>query len=179
MKILSCFLICFIFLSCAKEKNYPFQPLSSAGLIQYKVNGQLVMMDNSDTVNKAGATLTRQLKGFLPETRYLFNVQNGVDNIIIASIVTDSLQLINYHYDSAYMHSSTSATFAFAYDGQGGVIHYKGDYLDVNIFSYKNARVSGTFSAKLTPLAGILDYNNRNSVIITDGIIDNVPVSYQ
>jgi hypothetical protein len=179
MKILSCLFTCIVFLSCGKEKNYPFVPSSTSGLIQYKVNGQLVVMDNADTINKNGVSFAKQLKGFLPETRYFLNAQkNGVDNSFVTSIVTDSLQLINYHYDSAYMHASATATFAFTYDGQGGAIYYKGDYLDVNIFSYKNARVSGTFSAKLTPLAGILDYNNRSSVIITEGILDNVPVSY-
>lgn len=178
MRRLSCLLTFIVLLSCEKEKNYPFSPSSASGLIQYKVNGQLVVMDNADTLNKAGAVLTRQLKGPLPETRYLLNAQNGIDNTIIAAIVIDSLQLINYHYDSSYLHTSASGTFALAYNGEGAVIHYKGDYLDVNIFSYKNARVSGTFSAKLTPLAGILDYSSRNSVVITEGVIDNVPVHY-
>jgi len=108
----------------------------------------------------------------------LLNAQNGVDNTIVAAIVTDSLRLINYHYDSAYMHASTSGTFALAYNGEGAVIHFNGDYLDVNIFSYRNGRLSGTFSAKLTPLAGISDYSTRNSVIITEGEIVNVPVKY-
>jgi hypothetical protein len=108
----------------------------------------------------------------------LLNAQNGVDNTIIAAIVTDSLNLVNYHYDSAYLHTSASGTIALAYNGQGAVIYFNGDYLDVNIFSYRNGRISGTFSAKLTPLEGGLDYNNRNSVIITDGQINNVPVNY-
>lgn len=178
MKLRFGLFISIIFLSCGKVKDYPFQPSSESGSIQYKLNGQLIVMDNADTLNHGGAVIARQLKGLLPETRYLINAQNGVDNTLVAAMVTDSLQLINYYYDSAYMHTSTSGTFALAYNGQGAVIHYKGDYIDVNIFSYKNARISGTFSAKLTPLAGITDYSNRNSVIITDGKIDNVPVSY-
>ena len=178
MRILSCLLTCIIFLSCSKEKNYPFQPSSASGLIQYKINGQLIVMDNSDTINNAGAAFAKQLKGFLPETRYLLNAQKGVDNAIIAAIVTDSLKLINYHYDSAYLHTTASCTFALAYNGQGAVIYFNGDYLDVNIFSYRNGRLSGTFSAKLTPLAGISDYSTRNSVIITEGKIDNIPVKY-
>jgi len=178
MTIRICLLISIIFLSCGKEKKYPFQPSSQSGSIQYKINGQLIVMDNADTLNHGGAVIARQLKGLLPETRYLINAQNGVDNTIVAAMVTDSLQLINYHYDSAFMRTSASGTFALAFNGQGAVIHYKGDYVDMNIFSYKNARISGTFSAKLTPLAGVSDYSNRNSVIITDGKIDNVPVSY-
>ena len=177
MRILTGLLIGVVFLSCSKERDYPFQPSSESGSVQYKINGQLIVMDN-DTLHHSGAAIARQLKGLLPETRYLINAQNGADNAIVATMVTDSLRLINYHYDSAFMHSSVSATFALAYNGQGAVIHYKGDYIDVNIFSYKNARISGTFSAKLTPLARIDDYGNRNSVIITDGKIDNVPVNY-
>lgn len=178
MRILSCLLTCIILLSCGKEKNYPFNPSSISGLIQYKVNGQLVVMDNADTLNKAGASFAKQLKGFLPDTRYFLNAQNGINNTIVTAIVTDSLQLINYHYDSTFMHSSASGTFALVYNGQGATILFNGDYFDVNIFSYKNARISGTFSAKLTPLAGSLDYSNRNSVVITEGIIDNVPVNF-
>jgi hypothetical protein len=178
MRLQICLFIGVILLSCGKVKNYPFEPSSESGSIQYKINGQLTVMDNVDTLNHGGAVINRQIKGLLPDTRYLINAQNGVDNTLVAAIVTDSLQLINYHYDSVYMRTSASAIFALAYNGQGAVIHYKGDYIDVNIFSYKNSRISGTFSAKLTPLEGIADYNNRNSIIITDGKIDNVPVNY-
>ena len=178
MRIRIGLLIGVIFLSCYKVKDYPFQPSSESGSIQYKLNGQIIVMDNADTLNHGGALISRQLKGLLPETRYLINAQNGVDNTLVAAMVTDSLQLISYYYDSAYMCTSSSATFALAYNGQGAVIHYKGDYIDVNIFSYKNGRISGTFSAKLTPLGGIADYGNRNSVIVTEGKIDNVSVNY-
>ena len=42
MRIRIGFLNCITFLSCGKEKNYPFEPSSESGLIQYKINGNLL-----------------------------------------------------------------------------------------------------------------------------------------
>jgi len=49
----------------------------------------------------------------------------------------------------------------------------------VKITSYTNARISGTFSGKFTPTLGNLpDYSNKGTIIITDGKLNNIPVTY-
>lgn len=174
-------LSCITLFSCGKKSGTPATPPSSTGSIQYKVNGNLVSADNSNTVNGAGVVFAKQLKGtIVPATRYLLNAQKDANNSILTSIVTDSLLEINYHYDSAY-YSNNSTVFQFTLDfnGQSGSLFFNGDFFDITISSYKNSRITGTFTAKLSPSAfGSSDYNNRGSLIITEGVLDNVPVTY-
>lgn len=142
-----------IFSACTKDKDNP--GTSTSGSISYKV---------------------KQLQGNLVQkTRYLLNAQKGINNIFITAIVTDSLQQKNYHYDST---NNDLGIFMFTIKSGGSqsMLFYKGDYFDVNISSYKNGRISGSFSAKITPLS--LDYNLRGTILITDGKLNNVPVTY-
>ena len=55
------------------------------------------------------------------------------------------------------------------------MIFFNGDYLDVNISSYKDGQVSGTFAGKLTTIPEI-DYSKRGEILITEGKLNNVPV---
>jgi hypothetical protein len=178
MRFLFFLLTSLIIISCEKIDNTPAPPSSASGLIQYKVNGQLVIIDNADSINGASVSIAKQLKGYLPDTRYLLHGQKGVEEMLIASMVTDSLKKDRYHYDSAYMHAAVSGTFTLTYHGDGCIIYFKDDYFEINITSFKNGRVTGNFSAKLTPLTGILDYGSGGSVIVSDGLINNVSVSY-
>ena len=170
-------ILCIALLSCSKDKTNQTPAQSASGLIQYKVNGNLIVMDNTNILNNEGAIFAKQLKGsLLPETRYLLNAQKGTTNIILTAIVTDSLHQINYHYDSTYAQSNPIVfSFTLDYNGDVSSLNFNGDYFDVNISSYKNSRVTGTFSARLSPLS---DYIHRGSVLITDGVINNVPVTY-
>src|SRR4029079_5326099 len=132
---------------------------------------------NVNFANNEGAVFVRLLKGpVLSQTRYLLNAQKKTDNVILTTIVTDSLHEINYHYDSAY-NAANAGFFEFTLESQGIVssLYISGDYIDINITSYKNSRVSGNFTAKVSPLS---DYNTRGTVLITDGVLDNVPVTY-
>lgn len=177
MKYLFYLLLCIASVSCSKDKKNQAPATSAAGSIQYKVNGQLIVMDNVNFANNEGAIFVRQLKGpVLSQTRYLLNAQKGTTNVILTTIVTDSLHQINYHYDSAY-NTANSGVFEFTLESAGIVssLYFSGDYIDINITSYKNSRVSGNFSAKVSPLS---DYSTRGTVLITDGVLDNVPVTY-
>lgn len=165
--------------SCSGGNNDPSSQ-SADGSISYKVNGQLVSMDNVNISNREGAAFVKQLKGSrTPATRYLLNAQKGFGNLMVSVITTDSLHAQNYHYDSAFANDQLTL-FVETFNGQQSQVFYSSDYFDFVISSYSNGRISGTFTAKMTPASRTtLDYNNRGSVVITEGKINNVPVSYQ
>ena len=109
----------------------------------------------------------------------MLNAQKGVNTSLSFPLVTDSFHLINYHYDSTSIEGSENiASFIVTYNGQNAMVFFSGDMFDVNIASYKNSRLSGTFSAKLTPYGSSIDYNDRGTLVITEGLINNIPVSY-
>lgn len=177
MKQLLYILICLTIFSCSKDKNSPDS--SSSGSISYQVNGQQMSMDNANIQNGEGVAFAKQLKGsIIPATRYLLNAQKGVNNIMISAITTDSLHTQSYHYDSSFI-SDQFTIFTVLFNGQQSMVFYNTDYFDFIISSYSNGRVSGTFTAKMTPVAGgTLDYNSRGSIVITDGKLNNIPVTY-
>lgn len=163
--------------SCKKENG---SSLDSTGSIGYKVNGKSYSMSNVNLSNGEGVAFSKQLKGnLISETRYLFNAQKGSNNVILFSIVTDSLKSEKFHYDSASTQQDVLLFLAsIMADGQQSMLLYGTDYLDIDISSYKNGHVSGSFSGKFTPLANGVDYNNRGTVDISEGKLNNVPVIY-
>ena len=176
MKKLLALIICISIFSCSKEPitDPPNPEPNQNGSIEYKVNGNLVVMDNVDISTGQYVVFAKQLKGIVPETRYLLNAQKGVNNVVIMTIVTDSLHLINYHYD---YNTTIFIEFAVLYNGQNGTIFLSGDYFDVNITGYQNSTISGTFTAKLTPYSSA-GTGPPGSMVITEGVMNNIPVTY-
>lgn len=176
-KIFLILLLSITFFSCSKEKNDTGK--TDSGSIEYKVNGSLITMSNSNIQNGEGVAFAKQLIGIVPETRYLLNAQKGINNVVILTIVTDSLLTTSYHFDSTYNDAhSGSFLVTLQASGKKSMLYFDGDYLDVNISSYSKAHISGTFNGKLTPVNGGLDYNSKGSVIITEGKLKNIPVIY-
>lgn len=167
--------------SCKKGdgNKAPTQP---PGSIQYKVNGNLVVMDDIDLTTGKFVNLAKQLGGGLvSNTRYMLDGQNGPNYIFMFPILTDTLHESSYHYDSASIVGTENAVyFESSFNANAAGIHFSGDHFDVNISSYKNGRVSGTFSATYTPAnaPSQLDYNLRGTNIITEGKITDVQVVY-
>ena len=179
-KILFTLITCMTFFSCSKDPDYPTPKKYILGSVRYKVNGQLVTLDNKNVQSGEYILFSKQIKGAgLTQTRYVLNAQKAINNTFIFAILSDSLQQINYHYDSAAVNNQQADfVLVLAYHSEVSTLFYSGDYLDVNITSYNNSRISGTFSAKLTPETSLFDYNNRGKTIITDGVINSVPVDY-
>ena len=134
-------------------------------------------MDNANASNGENVVFAKQLKGnVLPATRYLMNAESGSNNVLLLSIASDSLQEINYYYDSIYQSSHPSElVFDISFNGEIGVLSFGGDNFDINISSYKNRKISGTFSGKLSSTP---DYNKRGNLVITEGVFNNIPVIY-
>lgn len=177
--------ILLIFCSCNKDKNNPDNNnTSGSGSISYKVNGSLVTMDNANLLNGEGVVFAKQLKGtIIANTRYLLNAQKGVNNFFGFTITDDSLKLQSYHLDSSLIQGNALQNMSsMMFNGQMASIFYKGDVFDVKISSYSNSRISGTFSGKFTPLGSITgfgyDYANKGTILITEGKLNNIPVTY-
>jgi hypothetical protein len=177
MKKILTFFACLTLFSCGKSKNDTTNQ-SVSGSISYKVNGQSVSMDNANLSSGEGVAFAKQLKGsVIQATRYLLNAQKGVNNILICAITTDSLYTQTYHYDSSFSNSQ-GTIFSVSFNGQQSEVFYSTDYFNFEISGYNNGKISGTFTAKMTPLAGPLDYTNRGAVVITEGKLNNIPVAY-
>jgi hypothetical protein len=90
---------------------------------------------------------------------------------------TDSLATIKYTYTGNY-----GDMFFISYNNQDEFVHVASDFLSFTVTSYNNGRISGTFSGQLTPLvsAGTINnnYGTPGSILITNGVFENVPVFY-
>ena len=179
MKSLTIVLTAVIFYSCSKDTNIP-PDATASGLIQYKINGTDVVINNVDVSSGQFVAFYKQPKGIAPETRYLLNAQKGANNLLIFPIVTDSLHEKNYHYDSTSLHNKPAAfAFSLEHTGETSTIVYHTDNFHVNISSYKNGRISGTFDGKFTPYStqGV-SFDDRGTIIISEGKMINVPVIF-
>ncbi len=160
-------------ISCNKGSTNA--PTITSGTFQYKVNGNLVSINNVSIDAGEYVAFAKQLQGtVLAHTRYLFNGQKGVNNIWIFAIQTDSLTTTSYSLDSTNAGIITTMTF----NAQQSALFYSSDYMNINITSYTNGLISGNFSAKFTPLTGGLKYENRGTTIITDGVFKNIKCIY-
>jgi hypothetical protein len=168
------FLICAL-AACNKDSNTP-SGATTTGNIQYKVNGAAFAIDNVDILSGQFVLFQKQLAPFVPTTRYTFNAQKGANNIVLFSIITDSLKKITYHYDSTAL--SIGSTVGIVYNGQPAYALKKNDYFDITITDYSTSKVSGTFTAKLTPATSTGTIGTPSSVIITEGKLNNVQVIY-
>jgi hypothetical protein len=168
----------FCLLSCGKKKDStPIPTVNTTGSVSYKVNGIVVTIDNANILSGEGVIFAKQLKGsILQATRYALNAQKGSNNALVLSIQTDSLQLIPYHYDSAAVSLNPGGLlFDLDFNGQIGALIFTGDTFDIEISSYQNSTISGTFSGKLSSGP---NYNSRGSILITEGEFKSIPVIY-
>ena len=182
MKLLLLISSIVILSSCKKgadpnDQNNPVTP--AEGSIEYRVNGNLFTIDNTKMLDSEYVTIRKEWSANIPTTRYIINEQKDANNFMAFTILTDSLLLANYHYDSIDQRNN-APTFSFnlGYNGLISSLFFNGDYLDVNISSYKNGRVSGTFTGKATPYSFTYGYGIKNSFVITEGKLNNIPVTY-
>lgn len=160
--------------ACSPDPNNTNNTI--AGTIKYKVNGNQVTMTGYDISNAEYVTFYKQLQGSLiTHTRYLLNAQKGANNFLAFAIKSDSLGVRNYLMDSLYF-DQTGNIIMVNYNGQQSSVDYNGDNLSVNITSYANGMISGTFSGKLTP--DPYNYSARGSTVITEGQFQNIKCIY-
>src|ERR1700733_11218964 len=142
--------------------------------LSYELNGNPVKITvanagNQDPnaymlgVNKSPGLYIFSGLGSTGETNFLF--------------YTDSLTAIKYTCTGNY-----GDMFFISYNGQDEFVHVESDFLSLTITSCNNGRISGTFSGQLTPIinAGAINntFGNPGSIMITNGVFENVPVFY-
>lgn len=145
------------------------------GYIQYKMNGNLVTIKNTDTENADHILCTKQtqLNVYTP-TMYLLSAVNDGSNSFDFAIVSDSLLVGNNNIVDADL----------KYNGQlsqfGDVSI---DSLNVNITSYSKGLISGNFSGQLSLLpnpipTGPIDWSSLPKTTITEGEFKNIKCIY-
>ncbi len=167
-----------IFSSCSKNSNTT-SPSIDEGSFQYKVNGNLVTINNGN-ISSEYAVFFKILRGnLIQNTSYMFNGQKGSNNVFVFGIQSDSLSIRTYTYDSTYASSSNILT-TMTYNGQQSLLFYNGDNLSINITSYLNGFISGNFTAKFTPITNSpnIDYSKRGTTLITEGQFRNIKCTY-
>ena len=173
--------ICLLFSSCLKQSiaDAMLHPKGSeaagtTATLSYELNGNPVKLTVANAGNQdpnaytLGCTKTPGYYSFsglniTGETNFLF--------------YTDSLTTIKYTYTGNY-----GDMFFISYNNQDEFVHVAADFLSFTITSYNNGRISGTFSGQLTPLISASTINNTygapGSILITNGVFENVPVFY-
>lgn len=177
MPKLSFLLLAALIWSCSRDTNSANKNSDTLadGSVQYKVNGSLVTIKSIP--GGAGPNFIKRVQGGpLLQTYYLLNAYQDADNQVSFAIVSDSLHVGNYTYDSTYGTYLADVT----YNGHISKQFYQGDYININITFYSNGYISGDFTAKLSPFEnGLMDYSKRGTTLITEGIFKNIPCFYQ
>lgn len=166
-------------LSC-KKSNLSSDPITpDPGSVEFKINGSAVKMIYSNYVYHNPLDFSK-LPPFTVGPRYSLFGWESLNTYIDLNIFTDTLETKSYHYDSVDVARDGAyvITLRVTYFGQTSVIYYKDDFADFNISSYKNSRVSGIFTGKLTPETLPTGFGAAGSINITEGKINDVKVVY-
>jgi hypothetical protein len=174
------------FLAACSKSNSSNDNALADGTVQFKLNGNLITFHNSNDPNgdyvKFGKYFSRT--AVQPFHTYLLDAWklDGNDQYGFGLyIVSDSLQVWNYDYDSTVLR----------FNPAGGCVHHNfdqscllwsGDYIHINITSYANGFVSGKFNAKLSPVVRVANGSllpfNMGTTLITEGFFKNIPCNY-
>ena len=177
----SLYIIFFLFinLSCSKNNSGSDPNISDEGYVDFKINGSAVHIKYSNPVYHY-VLFFQKIPPITTGTRYSLSGGDEENSSIDLNIFTDSLETKNYHYDSLDVERSYVyvITLRITYSNQTSVIHYKGDFVDINISSYKGSRISGTFTGQLTPQLNTGGFGTAGSINITEGKISEVKVIY-
>jgi len=167
-------LVAMLIVSCSKDTN-SLKDVPD-GAVQYKVNGNLFIIQDSSTSNVEHVMIAKQMQG-TAFPRYIFSGRKEPYNFLGFGIESDSLAIRNYTYDStSYLYRQTNWVL---YNGSQSMLYYAGDNLTINITSYSNGFISGDFTAKFTPSDGTrFDYSKRGTTLITEGKFKNIKCVY-
>jgi hypothetical protein len=114
------------------------------------------------------------------QTTYQLNFVRDTGMILSFPIITDSLAIQNYRYDSIYVRNYPIPTSLvnFSLNKIPSTVYYQSDYLSLDITAYAGGKISGNFSMRLTPIFNGLDYGYRGSVFLA-GSFKNIPLNYK
>jgi len=170
---------------CSKDHNSADNTPVPDATLQCKVNGNLITFKDSTAAGEY-MKFTKYHQGTpsyptLPHTTYIFKEEkNSIELALLFGIVSDSLAIGNYTYDSTYYAASLVSAY-MSYNATPSVLIFAGDYINVNITSYSHGYISGNFTAKFTPYPYRLppDYRDRGTTLVTEGEFKNVKCIYE
>ncbi len=175
MKAILVLIFSLVLFSCSRDNDLPTPNTTDADReISFMIDGTNKSYKGQQTTLNGGVGVHgfRMLgtPGFT-STVYGFNGNNGVENSILINILTgnDTLKLMNYRV--------TTGLHMIRVAGQNYQTLGPGDFIDINITTYSNGEVSGTFGGKISKMT-----NNGStpgqSVNVTNGVIKNVKIVY-
>jgi hypothetical protein len=152
----------------------------SVATMTYTVRGYTVTtsVNNADSQDPRGYQLGCS-KTVYPGTNSSVYILDCLSNSgeMAFTFSTDSLTIGDYEYSGIY-----GELFILSYNGEDEFVHDPTDFVRFNITSYSQGHISGTFSARLTPMIMAGNPNNvygaSGSVLVTNGSFTNVPVFY-
>ena len=176
--------ICII--SCSKNKQSPARPTPhpqvDSSSISFRFNDTLVTIKgglNSYLTNREGVYASKVLTSY-PKWVYNISAQSGFYNDLLLQIYTDSLLVQPYNYfltQPYYWVVPDQGLFlGIQYKNRDYQIYLPNDSVNVNITSFSNGYISGTFSADLTPMDSANPVSG--STKITDGSFQNLQIVY-
>lgn len=142
--------------------------------LSYSVNGNPVNLSVSNAFSQNPDTYT--LGCSKPDDHYILTglTSTGDFNFLF---YTDSITVGTYEYDAGWREN-----YFMSYNGQSEFIYGGSDFMKLTVTSYTNGHISGNFTGRLTPLvmAGSVNniYGDPGSILITNGLFENVPVFY-
>ena len=141
--------------------------------MSYEINGNPVTIKVEDAQQQVSGS--RTLVCEKSNIYFLSGISNSGE--LVLTIFTDSLKLENYQYLGSY-----GALYVTTFQGTPQYVYGPTDHLTINITTYQNGYISGSFSGRITPavIPGFPNnvYGDLGSVVITNGIFKNVPVIY-
>ena len=164
--------------SCLKESisdsllasTNPATPSGPVATFSYDLNGQHVSYDE-------GIYCDRTIISPSTYPTYILGSESSNGGDFVFTLPTDTLTVADYHYKLSY----TGADIYVLSSSLGNCyLNSAGDSVDLNITSYSNGYISGNFSFVLTPALseGPTIFGTPGSVIITNGVFQNMPVVY-
>lgn len=141
--------------------------------LSYEINGKPVSVSVKDSENGIGGFRTLEcvkaggyvLSAIIPSGDFVF------------TFYTDSLKTQNYQYLSSF-----GPSYVTTFEGRPQYVYGPSDKISFTVTSYKDGRISGTFTGQLTPsisqsTSGNV-YGTPGSVVIRNGSFTNIPVIY-
>ena len=175
---LSIFCLAILLSSCLKHSIADAMINSSRGervtaTMSYEINNNPVTITVEDARRQIAGS--RRLYCEKSNIYYLSGISSSGD--LLLTMYTDSLKLETYQYLGSY-----GAMYVTTFQGTPQYVVGPTDHLTINITSYNEGLISGNFSGRMTPavIANWPDnvYGDLGSVVITNGVFENVPVVY-
>ena len=155
----------------AEENSGNGSQANVTATLSFKINGNAVSISVPDALSQNPNLYTL---GCTKAGGYVLD-GNSTWGEITYNFNTDSLTPGNYQWNGSY-----GDMYFIDYNNQAEYVHAATDVMIYTVTTYRNGLIGGTFSGQLSPLldANSNTFGTAGSVVVTDGVFQNVPVFY-